>query len=126
MPSKLALILDDNEGILLQLKTLLKRKGFQVHSFSDGKEAVKYFHEIKQKLDLVVTDMELPSFSGLEFLTIIRKEREDLPIICVSGSWVYNESLKEKAEKLNPSALLPKPILRTSFLKALDKIFEKK
>lgn len=125
MVERTALIVDDNEGIILQLKTILTKEGFDVISFGNGLEAFNYIESNEDKLDLVILDMEIPGMHGIELLKKLKVKRLELPVICVSGSWVYEKGLKEKAEKLGADALLPKPIIKTSLIKVINRIYPK-
>ncbi|HMY36279.1 MAG TPA: response regulator, partial [bacterium] len=51
------MIVEDNASMRMGLVESLRREGFEVHAFSDGESALKFF---KQKpLSLVITDLKM-------------------------------------------------------------------
>jgi YesN/AraC family two-component response regulator len=90
----------------------------------DGFSAVKMVHE--QNPDIVITDIKMPNFSGLEMIEAIRKTIDPSHIIVISGfsDFVYART----ALKLEVSDYLLKPInedvLREAVKKCLNVIRE--
>lgn len=78
---KLLLVEDDKE-IREMLMEFLQMEGFEVHSSSDGEQAVKAF--VSGSYDLVILDLMLPKISGLEVMKRIRQESV-VPIIILSA-----------------------------------------
>jgi len=39
----------------------------------------------RQKVDLVITDFRMPNMDGVELIARIRQQRQDMPIILLSG-----------------------------------------
>ena len=67
------LLLDDEQDILNSLKRLL-RKEYEIVTFTNGHEALKYLAE--NPIDIIMSDMRMPEIDGAEFLT---KSREIYP-----------------------------------------------
>jgi two-component system, OmpR family, response regulator len=57
---KLALVIDDDGPIREVLQTLLETAGFEVHTLSDGIDAV----ELKTRYDVILLDMKMPIFDA--------------------------------------------------------------
>lgn len=79
------LVIDDDEGIRLQLMWQLEADGYSVTSASDGAAGLESLRE--ERPDLVVLDLTMPRLSGLEVLRSIRASAalHDLPVIILSG-----------------------------------------
>ena len=90
---------DDKDIAQIINKTLLKQ-GYDVRTFSNGKDFFQAFN-IK-KPDLILLDLMLPDISGLDILKEIRKdnENEDIDIIIVSAKHM----LVDKVEGLDLGA----------------------
>ena len=64
---KFILVIDDSATVRKILETCLKREGFQVESFHDGVEAIRWLTEPQARIpDLVWLDIGLPKMDGYE------------------------------------------------------------
>ncbi len=82
-----ALVVDDEPGDRLLLRTMLKRSGFEVVEAVDGVEALTTLQG-DQDFDVVLLDLMMPRISGLEVLTRIREtvRTAGMPVIVVTAS----------------------------------------
>ncbi len=65
--SKLVMVIDDSTTIRKIIETCLGRQGFQVVSFPDGVEAMRWLMEPTSRVpDLVLLDIGLPKMDGYE------------------------------------------------------------
>lgn len=76
------LVVEDDEGIRSFVKLELEHEGFAVVCAEDGSSAMEVFE--KQNPDLVILDIMLPVFSGLEVLRRIRKTSM-VPVILLTA-----------------------------------------
>jgi len=80
---KKILVADDEANIRLLFDELLSNEGYQVTAVGSGREALRKM--IKDKYDLLITDIKMPDINGLELLERIRELGQGLPvIICTS------------------------------------------
>lgn len=82
---RLILLVDDNEMNLDMLSRRLERRGFNVVSATDGRQALTKAYETKP--DLILLDMSLPEISGIEVAKVLRKnvETAETPIIALTA-----------------------------------------
>jgi PAS domain S-box-containing protein len=59
------LVVEDEEMLMMSLKMVLGDKGYTVLSAKDGLTALKIYHERKEDIALVLTDLGLPNMSGM-------------------------------------------------------------
>jgi len=59
------LVVDDEPGVVIYLKTLLEDAGFTVVTAADGNEALD--HVKRRKPDLISLDLVMPKKSGIRF-----------------------------------------------------------
>ena len=104
-PYKL-LIIDDNEDILTAFHDFFSKKNYDVVSASDGFDGLKMLETAKQGFDLVITDLVMPSISGVGVISIIRKKFPDIPIIAITG---YGEHPGALATEAQADHVLEKP-----------------
>jgi DNA-binding response OmpR family regulator len=76
------LIVEDEPSIAEVVSLYLKRAGYQVTCFNDGKSALKRLEQ--QMPDLLVLDLMLPGIDGLAITRWVR-DRSDLPIIMLTA-----------------------------------------
>ncbi|MDY6792133.1 MAG: sigma-54 dependent transcriptional regulator [Thermodesulfobacteriota bacterium] len=77
------LVVDDEKNYPLILGAVLEEEGFEVLTASSGREAL----EIQQTsdVDLILTDMKMPSMDGIELLEKIKAIDPDLPVIMMTA-----------------------------------------
>jgi twitching motility two-component system response regulator PilG len=64
---KLVMVIDDSTTVRKIIETCLNRKGFEVQSFSDGVEAIRWLTQPETRVpDLVILDVGLPKMDGYE------------------------------------------------------------
>ncbi len=87
----------------------------------DGQDGVEKFQQ--NKIDIIITDINMPRLNGLEMTKQIRSFDRDVPILVLSA---YNESgFFMESIKLGVDGYLLKPIDMEQFLEALKKIVSK-
>ncbi|MFD1852200.1 response regulator [Oceanobacillus bengalensis] len=77
------LVVDDQLGIRLLLTDILENEGYQVHTATNGKEALDQIH-IKS-YDLIILDYKLPIIDGAKVLQQLEVEKTQVPAIIMSG-----------------------------------------
>ncbi|MBC7983269.1 MAG: response regulator [Candidatus Obscuribacterales bacterium] len=79
------LIADDDDAMRSVLDEVLRACELQVVGQArDGKEAVDRYRKLRPKI--VCLDMEMPEMNGVEALTEIRSESDDVIILLITGS----------------------------------------
>lgn len=91
------LIVDDSAAIRKILQRVLRQADVPlgtVFEAGDGLEALEKLR--KEKIGLVLSDINMPNMDGLEFLTKVKAEGiwKDLPIIMVSTEGSQNKVLE--------------------------------
>lgn len=83
-PKKI-LAVDDENDVLLIIKTALISEGFDVKTASGGADALSIASEFIP--DLVILDMMMPEMSGFDVLKQMRKNSElmHIPVIMLTG-----------------------------------------
>jgi CheY-like chemotaxis protein len=80
-----ALLVDDDQTVLLLGTEMLSRLGFEVLPASDGEEAISLFKQHHQALSLVVLDLTMPHMDGEETLRHLQAIDRSIPVIMSSG-----------------------------------------
>jgi CheY-like chemotaxis protein len=98
---------DDDEALVFLIDRALTRKGFVVTTFTDPRQAVAALHASPLAFDLVVTDYNMPGYSGVELLREARLIRPELPVALASG--YVTPEIEKSALAEGARALIHKP-----------------
>jgi two-component system cell cycle sensor histidine kinase/response regulator CckA len=79
------LIVDDEEVLLSMTHTILTSYGYKVLTAISGQKGLEQIKQHAEAIDLVITDMAMPSMGGREFVEKAHAIEPGLRIICTSG-----------------------------------------
>ena len=91
------LVVDDEPNILGTLAPLLRSRGYEVHTATNGRAAIEAVD--REKPDLVVLDLGLPDMDGVDVCRTIR-ESLTIPIVVLSA----RASERDKVRALDTGA----------------------
>ncbi|PIP90073.1 MAG: hypothetical protein COW01_09340 [Bdellovibrionales bacterium CG12_big_fil_rev_8_21_14_0_65_38_15] len=117
---KKILIVDNDPAVLNELDEMLQAAGYSVVGSTGGDDALHIL--IQTEIDLVITDLAMPKFSGSELAQKIRALEEDIPIIYLSGALNGKETFQKDKETLNISTFITKPFNNSQVLEAISKV----
>ena len=104
---KRVMYVDDDEALVFLVERVLKRKGFSVSTFTDPRLAAAALRAHPLDFDLLVTDYNMPGYSGIELLRETRLIRPDLPVALASG--YVTAEIEKSALSVGARALIHKP-----------------
>lgn len=94
----LVLVVEDDETIVLSFKSLLKNKGYDFISASDGKTGLAL--ALRELPDVVFLDIRLPDINGIGVLQAIKAEHPEMAVAMMTG---YGE-IKDAVEAMKAGA----------------------
>ncbi len=80
---KRVLVADDEPNIRKTIRDILERAGCIVEVAKDGYESCTYLEQ--DPFDLVISDIKMPYRNGYEIFAAARRQREDMPVILMTG-----------------------------------------
>lgn len=103
---------DDEIELLKAYIIFLEKKGYQVVTATNGRDAVDMCSE--QTFDIIFLDENMPGISGLETLSLIKEINSTIPIVMVTKSEeenIMNQAIGQKIadyliKPVNPSQIL--------------------
>lgn len=110
------LIVDDEPSILQSLAGLLVDEGFDVHTASNGYEALKTIES--ESPDLVLLDIWMPGLDGIDTLQEIKKNNPFIQVIIITGHGTIETAVK--ATKMGAYDLIEKPLSIDKIILAIN------
>ena len=112
------LLIDDESTIRDFAGVLLQRLGFEVVTARDSTMGLKHFEREVSCWSLVILDLHLPRENGVRVAQIIRNEREEIPIVFISGDEAPPKAVVEDRN----SAFLSKPFGVNDFTRTIENL----
>jgi two-component system cell cycle response regulator DivK len=115
---KSILVVEDNPVIMKLIRFLLITSGYESKEARDGFEALKIIKE--NRFDLILLDIQLPGFDGLEVLKEIEKipDFRKTPVIALTAHAMQGD--EDRFLKAGCSGYISKPIDISRFKSVLD------
>jgi PAS domain S-box-containing protein len=111
------LIVDDESAVGLVMGRMLTSLGYTTEIFNDSAKALEAYARNPNKIDLVITDMTMPKFTGMAIAQAMLALRADQRIIICTG---YSEQIDEPIIRSKGiDALLAKPVSKASLAVAV-------
>ncbi|MEN0059815.1 MAG: response regulator, partial [Bdellovibrio sp.] len=101
---KKILLVEDDEFFRAAVKSILASK-YEIMEASNGRVAQELI--MMSTPDLVISDIQMPHFSGIELLEWIQAKQQQVPVILMTG---FSEILETtKAHQMGAKDFIPKP-----------------
>lgn len=114
------LYLEDDEVIRSETLSIFQKVFKQVFVGKNGEQGLELYNTNKDQIDIILTDINMPKLDGIDFMSQVRKEDFELPILIVTA---FNDlQILVKAIKLNVTDYIVKPMQLNSTLKILHRI----
>lgn len=106
-----AMLVDDERALLGMMTERLSAMGLEVSSFFDPWAALNFFREKHDEFDIVISDSDMTSLSGVELAKKMRQMRPCLPIILMAGreSW-QGDDAHAFSGITSPCGVITKPV----------------
>jgi two-component SAPR family response regulator len=118
---ELIMVVDDEIDILQILRSGLTRYGHKVMIFSDPRLALKEFEVNHLDYSLVLTDIRMPSMSGIKLALNVRRIDPGVRLMIMSAFELSAFELSHDLPYVKTEDLLKKPITLSSLCRAIDK-----
>jgi CheY-like chemotaxis protein len=113
---------DDEIESLQSQKIFLENKGYDVHTLTNGFDAIDYIKE--NIVDVVLIDETMPGITGLETLAKIKEWNAQIPVVLITKN--ETENLMNEAIGSQISDYLIKPVNPNQVWLSLKKIIDNK
>lgn len=116
------LIVEDVPELLLLLRKLVVRMGYEAETAADGFAALRTLRE--KSIDLVLTDWAMPGMNGGELITAMKRDEQwrDIPTIVLTGHDTDEE--RREAARAGSDQFLVKPVKRDDLQDVISKLLD--
>ncbi|MDQ3085060.1 MAG: response regulator [Thermoproteota archaeon] len=115
------LLIDDDEDVLYTYRSLLKKEGYQVYSYSNPIEALKNLaKKNSHNYDLVVMDIRMPEMSGIKLFYRFKAIDPYLNILFVTALDLVGEFV-EVLPEIKVTEIVRKPLSGEQFVSIIKK-----
>src|SRR2546422_1552647 len=104
MPGRI-LVVDDEKAMVLALKGLLSKEGYQVETAANGAEGLRQIET--GSFHVVITDLSMNGVGGMQVLEHARRFDPDLAVVMITAHG--SEKIAVQAMKLGAADYVPKP-----------------
>lgn len=120
---KTILVVDDFETNTIVIENSLKSAGYNVIKAKSAKEGINNVVKEDPKIDLIITDYDMPEKTGAEMIADIKKIHAyaNIPALILSSE--TSEQKKQIAREAGATGWLKKPFILSKFLSIVDSTF---
>ncbi len=112
------MLVDDSATILLSISNILGKAGYGVEKAANANEGLNKF-KANVKVDLLITDLNMPGMNGIEFIKEVRKlpAYKFMPILFLTTE--SQQSKRVEAKAAGASGWLVKPATADELLNTI-------
>jgi two-component system chemotaxis response regulator CheY len=116
---KIFLVVDDSAAIRQLVTFTVKEAGYEAIAAANGKDALGQM--ARSRVDLVITDLNMPEMDGIEFIKTIRSmpDYKFVPIVMLTTE--TQEAMKQEGRRSGASGWIVKPFTPQQLLEVIRK-----
>ena len=114
------LLVEDDDEMRGLLTSILRADGYEVVAAATGTEGVSCIYDAwgvggrsARPLDLIVSDVRMPGWGGLDLLDVVRRVKMDTPVLPITAFGA--PETHQQAARLGAGAVLDKPFALDDF-----------
>ena len=118
------LLVEDESAVREATKRMLRKFGFSVMEARNGEEALKLWEQSQAEIDVVLTDVVMPTMGGAALVKTLRSRRPDLRVVFMSG---YTQgALEPAAVEESSTRFLPKPFTTDQLVRTMRELMPRR
>lgn len=111
------LVIDDDAALVGVFGRMLERLGYRAECHHGAGPGLEAFRRDPGGYDVVLSDLNMPSMSGIEVARVVAEVRPELPVLVMSGT--ATEEVVEAARRVGVRSLIAKPVRPAELSRAL-------
>ena len=116
------LLVDDEPDIVSSIRRWLEADGFKVYGFTDPLQALEYFQNNSNNIDLVLSDVRMRKLDGYELVKKIKTIRPETKVVFMSAL-EFNEELSKTLPSIKIDGFLLKTGSLENLVNAIENVF---
>lgn len=126
MANKLrAVVIDDDEDDLSFItETLQNTFAFDIKGFTNSVEALEYILAHAVDIDIVITDLKMPSYSGFDILERMKQNPASEPIDVIVLSTSNNPEDISRSKELGAAQFISKPHTYSGYIEIIQAVMK--
>lgn len=120
------MLVDDETDVLIAIKKMLERIGYEVHPFASPFVAIEHIKDGCQDCVLLISDIRMPSMSGFQFVKWAKELRPDLKIMFISAFEIHKQEWTKVLPSTQVDGFILKPIRIAQLAQAVEQCYSKK
>jgi signal transduction histidine kinase/CheY-like chemotaxis protein len=102
------LLIEDEPLVLEITSNILVNQGYKLIKARNGMEAIDIYKNTSEKIDLIITDVMMPTMTGKEVFEVLKAENPDIRVLFMSG---YTDDASYYTDLGKNSRFINKPFL---------------
>ena len=116
------LLVEDEAQVRKLIRAILSGAGHRVLEAADPIDALRQSEQFPEVIDLLVTDVVMPTMNGRELAELLKRTRQQTKVLYLSG---YTDDAIAHHGVLEPNiALLQKPVTPDALLERVREVLE--
>ncbi len=104
------LVVDDDSDIAYVLKQSLLKNGFLVSAFTNPEEALKNFQSNSKDYCLMLSDIRMPGFSGIQLARKVKEINPDVKVILMTSFEIKDNEFSKVFPSTQVDGFVQKPV----------------
>jgi PAS domain S-box-containing protein len=114
------LVVDDEEVVRRVVMAILNDIGYSVVGCKDGLEAVDYYRDHHDEIDVVIVDMIMPRLGGYDCVRKLKEIHRDVKVVISTGYSLASDTQKIMAQGI--AGFIKKPFMAADLSQLLNSI----
>lgn len=116
------LLVDDEQDIVNSVRRWLEADGFYVYGFADPVQALEYFQNNSNDIDLVLSDIRMRKMNGFELVKKIKAIRPETKVIFMTALETDHLELSKILPSIKIDGFISKPGRLENLVNIIHKI----
>jgi signal transduction histidine kinase len=115
--TEMLLVVDDEPDVLSFVRAMLEAHGYRVLTAANSEEALALFHEHRDEIKLLFSDLGLPTLNGFDLSELLQRLKPGLKVLLASG--YADGQFKTRLNEPTEIGFIAKPYSPETVLRAI-------
>jgi PAS domain S-box-containing protein len=116
------LFIEDEDLLATMVRHILESKGYTIHVVKNNEQAISLFKRLKNKISLVLIDLDLPEKTGMAEFKELKKINSGIKVVFASG--FFESQTRSDLLKAGAKGFIQKPFTLENILQAIRTVLD--